>query len=202
LYRCTRRGPGPYGEPEIFNTDQGAQFTRNAFTRGCEEQLSGLLGRKVTIAEIKLNPLVLSATISDLTVHEIDEQPFAGFEQLYANAQISSIFKWAFTVREIRVQVPFGILKLLPGNKLNIDDILAKLNAPKPEAKEEAGLPRAIIEKFQVIDGKAAFENLSGKEPIREEVTPISFTHREPEHIGRPPGRIPVYGCGPYGWAI
>ena len=51
-----------------------------------EEQLSSLLGRKVTIAEIKLNPLVLSATTFDLTVHEIDGQPFAGFEELYANA--------------------------------------------------------------------------------------------------------------------
>lgn len=141
-----------------------------------EEQLSSLLGRKVTIAEIKLNPLVLSATTFDLTVHEIDGQPFAGFEELYANAQLSSIFKWAFTVREIRVQVPFGVLKLLPDNKLNIDDILAKLSEHRPEPKEAAGLPRAIIEKFQVIDGKVALENLSGKEPVREEVTPISFS--------------------------
>ena len=29
-----------------------------------EEQLSSVIGRKVTIADIKLNPLVLSATIS------------------------------------------------------------------------------------------------------------------------------------------
>jgi outer membrane protein OmpA-like peptidoglycan-associated protein len=141
-----------------------------------EEQLSSLLGRKVTIAEIKLNPLVLSATTSDLTVHEIDGQPFAGFEELYANAQLSSIIKWAFTVREIRVQVPFGVLKLLPDNKLNIDDILAKLSEPRQEPKETAGLPRAVIEKFQVIDGKVALENLAGKEPFRTEVTPISFS--------------------------
>ena len=141
-----------------------------------EDQLSSLLGRKVTIAEINLNPLVLSATASDLAVHEIDGQPFAGFEELYANAQLSSIFKWAFTVREIRVQVPFGVLKLLPDNKLNIDDILAKLRQPKTEPKAEAGMPRAIIERFQVIDGKVTLENLSGKEPVRDEVAPISFS--------------------------
>ena len=165
-----------------------------------EEQLSSLLNRKVTIAEIKLNPLALSATTSDLTVHEIDGQPFAGFEALYANAQISSIFKWAFTVREIRVQGPFGILKLLPGNKLNIDDILAKLNAPKPEAKdEEAGLPRAIIEKFQVIDGKAAVEDLSGKEPIREELAPISFIIDNLSTLEGRQGEYRFTGVGPMG---
>jgi hypothetical protein len=114
--------------------------------------LSSLIGRKVTIDEIKFNPLVLSTTISKLIVYEIDGQPFTGFETLYANAQMSSVFRWALTVKEIRVQGPFGVLKLLPGNKLNIDDILAKLSAPKkePEEKAEAGLPRAIIESFKL----------------------------------------------------
>ncbi len=164
-----------------------------------EEQFSSLLGRKVTIAEIKLNPMVLSATISDLTVYEINEQPFAGFQQLYANAQISSIFKWAFTVKEIRVQGPFGVLKLLPDNKLNFDDILAKLSEPKPEPKEDAGLPRAIIEKFQFIDGKAVVENLSGKEPIREELAPISFTIDNLSTLEGRQGEYRFTGVGPLG---
>ncbi len=164
-----------------------------------EAQMSGLLGREVTIGALKLNPLVLSATITDLTVREVDGQPFAGFEELYANAQLSSVINWAFTIGEIRVQGPFGVLKLLPGNKLNIDDILAKLSAPKPEPTEKAGLPRAIIDKFQVIDGKAALENLSKKEPIREEFAPISFTL---ENLSTLPGRQGEYrfaGVGPMG---
>jgi hypothetical protein len=166
-----------------------------------EERLAGLLGRQVTIAEIALNPLVLSATISQLTVHEIDGQPFAGFETLYANAQVASIFKWAFTVREIRVEEPFGVLKLLPGNKLNVEDILAKLTAPKPEpdAKAQTGLPRAIIESFQVIDGKAVVENLSGKEPIREELTPISFTIENLSTLDGRQGEYRFAGVGPLG---
>lgn len=53
-----------------------------------EDQLSSLLGRQVTIAAIKLNPLALSAKISNLVIHEKDGQPFAGFENLYVNAQL------------------------------------------------------------------------------------------------------------------
>ncbi len=169
-----------------------------------EEQLSSVIGRKVTIADIKLNPLVLSALISKLTIHEIDGRPFAGFEMLHANAQLSSAFRWALTVKEILVQGPFGALKLLPGNRLNIDDILAKLSEPSAEPKEkaEASLPRAIIETFQVIDGKAVVENLSGKEPIREELAPISFTVENLSTLRRTPGRIPVCRCGTPGRAI
>ena len=112
-----------------------------------EEQLSGLLGRKVTIDMIKVNPLVLSATTSNLTIYEKEGEPFAGFKEFFVDAELSSIVNWALTVREIRIQAPFGVLKLLPDNKLNIDDILAKLSEPKPEPKQHAGLPRAIIEK-------------------------------------------------------
>jgi len=166
-----------------------------------EAQLSDLLGRKVTTAKIKLNPLVLSATITKLVVHEIDGQQFAGFETLYANAQVSSLFQWAITVKEIRIQDPFGVLKLLPGNKLNIDDILAKLSAPKTEqeGKKDAGLPRAIIEKFQVIDGKAVFEDLSGKEPIREELTPISINLDNLSTLEGRQGEYRFTGMGPLG---
>ena len=164
-----------------------------------EEQLSALLGREVTIGAIKLNPLFPAATISDLTVREVDGQAFAGFEELYANAQLSSIINWAFTIGEIRVRGPFGVLKLLPGNKLNIDDILAKLGAPKPEPTEKAGLPRAIIEKFQVIDGKAVVENLSEKEPIREEFAPISFTLENLSTLPERQGEYRFVGVGPMG---
>ena len=165
-----------------------------------EEQLYALLGRQVTIAEIKLNPLVLSTTINQLTIFEKDGQPFAGFEKLYANAQIASIIKWAFTVREIRVQEPFGVLKLLPDKKLNIDDILAKLSEPKPDPKEEeTGLPRAIIETFQVIDGKLSVENHTVKKPIREEIAPISFTLENLSTLEGREGAYRFVGIGPLG---
>ena len=32
LYQCVRRAIRLYGKPEIFNTDQGSQFTSEAFT--------------------------------------------------------------------------------------------------------------------------------------------------------------------------
>jgi outer membrane protein OmpA-like peptidoglycan-associated protein len=164
-----------------------------------EENLSGLLGRKVTIGEIKINPLVLSATVSGLTVYEIDEQPFAGFEELYANAQLSSIIKMGAIVREIRVQGPFGVLKLLPDNKMNIDDILTKLSTPEPEAAEKSELPQIVIAKLQVDAGKLTVENLSGKEPAREEIAPISFELENLSTLKDRQGAYHFEGVGPIG---
>ena len=164
-----------------------------------EEQLSSLLGRKVTIDMIKLNPLVLSATTSNLTIYENEGEPFAGFQELFVDAQLSSIVKWALTVRQIRIKEPFGVLKLLPDNKLNIDDILAKLSERKSEPKQDAGLPRAVIEKLEFIDGRATIEDLTGKEPIREVVSPIAFTLENLSTLKGRQGEYRFVGKGPGG---
>ncbi|MBE9530198.1 MAG: DUF748 domain-containing protein [Proteobacteria bacterium] len=71
---------------------------------------------------------------------------------------------------------PFGVLKVLPDQTLNISDILTKFSQPGPAPDEQAELPRAVISKLQVEDGKFTVEDLSGAEPIIEKISPISFT--------------------------
>ncbi len=164
-----------------------------------EEQLSSLIGRDVTIESVKLNPLTLSATTTRLTVHETDGDPFAGFDELYVNAQLSSIFRWAATVKEIRLSGPFGVLTLLPDGNMNIDDILATLSRPDPEPAQDAGLPRAIVARLDVIDGKFTFENLTETEPVRDVVTPIAFTLENLSTLKDREGAYQFTGVGPLG---
>lgn len=141
-----------------------------------ENELSGRIGRRVTIEKIRLNPLALSATTTNLMVYEIDGEPFAGFKELFVNAQFSSILKPAVMFKEIRVQAPFGVLKLLPGKKSNIDDILTKLSQPKHTPEKKDGLPPVIISKLQVMDGKLSVDDLVGTEPVHDTLFPITFT--------------------------
>ncbi|MEN8211221.1 MAG: DUF748 domain-containing protein [Thermodesulfobacteriota bacterium] len=141
-----------------------------------ENELSSQIGRKVTIEEIKLNPLSLSATTNNLIVYEIDGEPFAGFEELFVDAQLSSIVKWAVTFKEIRIMVPFAVLKLLPEKKLNIDDILTKFSQPKHTTDQKAKLLPAVISKLHVKEGKFSIDDLAGTEPIHDTFSPITFT--------------------------
>jgi hypothetical protein len=100
--------------------------------------MSGQLGRKVTIEGIKINPLILTFTTTNLTVYETDGEPFAGFKELLVDAELSSIVRWAVTFKEIRLLAPFGVLKLLPDKTLNISDILTKFSQSEPVPEEEA----------------------------------------------------------------
>ena len=67
-----------------------------------QEQLSQLLGRKVTIARVRVNPFALSLTIGGFQIFEADQTtPFVGFGRLYVNAQLSSIYRRAPVIKEL-----------------------------------------------------------------------------------------------------
>ena len=100
-----------------------------------ENELSRQIGRNVSIGEIRLNPLALSSTINKLIVYEINGEPFAGFEELFIDAQLSSFVKWAVTLKEIRLLTPFGALRLLPDKKLNIDGHTDKIQSTEANGR-------------------------------------------------------------------
>ena len=152
-----------------------------------EKELSSQIGRKVTIEKIKLNPLVLSATTTNLTVYEKDGEPFAGFKELLIDAELSSIVRWAITFEEIRVLSPFGVLKLLPDKTLNITDILTKFSQPEPAPEQQAELPRAILSNLQASAPWVAIISSTGSFPL------ILSGFREA--IPRPAQISAKYGC-------
>ena len=166
-----------------------------------EKELSSQIGRKVTIEEINLNPLALSSTTTHLTVYETDGEPFAGFKEFLVDIELSSIVRWAVTIKEIRVLAPFGVIKVLPDRTLNISDILAKFSQtePEPEAEEQAEMPRAFISKLHVEDGKFTVENLLGAEPQIETITPITFTLENLSTLADRQGAFKFAGVGPNG---
>ena len=164
-----------------------------------EKELSSQIGRKVTIGEIRLNPLILSSTTTNFNVYEKDGKPFAGFKELLIDAELSSIVKWAVTVKEIRLTSPFGLLKVLSDKTLNISDILTKFSQTEPEPEGQAGLPRAVISKLQIADGKFSVEDLSGAEPVIETLSPITFTLTNLSTFAECEGVFKFTGVGPLG---
>ena len=67
-------------------------------------QLTAALHREVTIAEVRVNPFALSATLRGLAVKEPKgPETFASFEELYLNLEASSLFRWAAVVKEVRL---------------------------------------------------------------------------------------------------
>ena len=66
------------------------------------------LGRQATVRDIKLSPFALSVTVRDFELKDPTGEPFVGFEEFYANFQLSSIVHLAFTFSEVHLIAPYG----------------------------------------------------------------------------------------------
>ncbi|MDL1963155.1 MAG: DUF748 domain-containing protein [Deltaproteobacteria bacterium] len=138
--------------------------------------IAGQLGRNATVDEVKVNPFVLSVTMRGFEMSEPDGERFAGFEELYVNFQLSSIFRRAYTFDEIRLIVPEGRVKILPDGSLNFSDLLASSDPVEPPSDESNELPPILIFRLQIEEGRLAFSDLARPTPFETDFFPIEIT--------------------------
>jgi len=141
--------------------------------RVAEKQLGQLLGRRVSIARVRINPFALSVTVEGFEVYEPDRTtPFLGFGRLYVNAQLASVYRRAPVIKEIALQAlrlhlvrtratadAWGDVE----GAYNFSDIVARLAAapkpPVPPAPPSQGLPRFSLNNIHVDDGMVTFDD-------------------------------------------
>jgi hypothetical protein len=138
--------------------------------------IAGQLGRNVTVNEVKVNPFVLSVTVRGFEMSEPDGGRFVGFEELYVNFQLSSIFRRTYTFDEIRMIAPDGWVKVLPDGSLNFSDLLASSDPVEPPPDKSNELPPILIFRLQIEEGRLAFSDLSRPTPFEKNFFPIEIT--------------------------
>jgi hypothetical protein len=114
--------------------------------------LGETLQRPVHVERVYFNPFALSAEIEGFAIAESDGTPLLGFERLYANLQASSLFRWAWTLREISLDVPhLEVIREADGT-LNLARLAPRSDAP-PEPSEPAATPRLIVGELAIRGG-------------------------------------------------
>ncbi len=141
--------------------------------RVAEKQLGQLLGRKVAIGRIRLNPFALSLAVEDFRVFEPDgTTPFFGFSRLYVNAQLSSVWRRAPVIQEIALQsLRLHVVRTQAtpdawadiDHAYNFSDILARLAAmppsPTPPEPPSAEPPRFSLNNIHLDDGALVLDD-------------------------------------------
>lgn len=139
-------------------------------------QLTQQLNRPASIQQVRINPLTLSLTVKGLAVKERNDQPFVSWDELYANFQLSSLFRWAWTFDEIQLREPRIRMVLEENGRFNFADLLTgNTNDPPPQTASDEGLPRLLVFNLVITNGHFGFEDLSRRKPFR--------TSYEPFHI-------------------
>ncbi len=125
------------------------------------EKLSQTLHREVSIEKISINPFALTSTIKGFIVKEQGEQqPFVSFDELYINVKgLSSLFKRALILKEIRLSRPYVNIVRHDDGKYNFSDLI-----PQEQTDEKEKKPfHFSLNNIRILNGSLNFDD----QPLR-----------------------------------
>jgi hypothetical protein len=112
------------------------------------------LARQATIGEVTFNPYSLRLEAQDLRLAESDGTPLFAIGGLAVELQWRSLIRRAWSFAEIRLTAPSASLAVAPDGKFNVAELLATLARRPHGASTDTSLPRLIIERFALEQGK------------------------------------------------
>ena len=140
-----------------------------------QKQLPKSTKRIAAVRQVRMNPWTLSLTIRGLSLKEPTGEVFASWEEFKANFQLSSLFRWAWTFKEIHLIDPHGAIILQPDGKFNFANMFGPTD-PKPKKSE--GVSRIRIFLLNITNGFVSLEDLTHRRPFRTEYRPINILLR------------------------
>jgi len=158
------------------------------------DRVGELVDRPVALQELHVNPFVLSVEARDFAITEDDGSGMLSFERLYVNFQLSSLFRWALTFREITLEHPSLAFVRFADGQTNLGRLLPPAEPPPAQPGEapadaEAGLLRVIVDEFNLTGGGGTFTDQVPDSHFVQAIGPIDVSIRDistlPEDSGR-----------------
>jgi hypothetical protein len=136
------------------------------------------MDRELAIEKVRINPFVLSADLENIELRDTDGEPLFALRHFRANFQLSSLFRWAWTFREIRLDAPYVLYERFAPGDDRFTRLLADMErldtGPEPPVEEPAGLPRLLVHDLQLNDGTADFRDHVPAKPVIEQAGPVT----------------------------
>jgi hypothetical protein len=151
-----------------------------------ERQLSALLqerlGVQMTVQDIQLNPWALTFGIDGLDLLDADGRRVISLERAFANLQLNSLTRKAWSIRELYLVGLHGSLRRYSASDSNIDRLASRWSAtaepvtePLPPS-EPGATPRLLIADLRVEDASLALTDDVLSPPLFTSIDDLDFT--------------------------
>ncbi len=135
------------------------------------------LGLHADLERLRTNPFTLTARAEGFVLRGGDGGELLGFDELFVNFQLSSLFRWAWTFKKIRLVNPRIEAILHEDGSLNLAALAPETDPrDEPAAGEAFSLPRVVIHEFEIRSGLARFEDRTRPVPFQTQAGPANFT--------------------------
>jgi hypothetical protein len=151
------------------------------------------LGRSLTVEKVEFNPYVLSLRVQGFEMNDTDGVKLASFDEFVANFQLSSLFRRAWTFREIRLDGSSFFFERFDAQDWRLGRILSDLKkrrpGPSPAEPGKRGLPRLLIHDLSVNEGRLDARDNLPSTPVETYMDSINISIQElntlPDRHGR-----------------
>jgi uncharacterized protein involved in outer membrane biogenesis len=131
--------------------------------------------KQAVIGEVHINPYLFKVEANDFRMQEVDGQPIASFKRLFVDFELKSLFKWAWTFRQVHLAGPHVNAVIAKDGTLNLASLAPPSEATSQTAAEDQAPPRLIIEDIAIDGGKIDFTDRRQSEPATISLTPLQL---------------------------
>lgn len=127
------------------------------------------LNCNLAVEEVRVNPYALTLKVKNFDLKEKDGSPLIAFQEFFINFQVSSLWRWAFTFADVRLERPSLNVEIMPDGVINFVRLLDRI--PKEENEnnkrgidqegEGEAPPPVIVEHIALHQGQLVFTDLS-----------------------------------------
>lgn len=120
---------------------------------------------KLTLGEVRFNPFLMSFEAEGLNLADPEGEKIAAFEKLFFDLEMTSLFCWTVTFRELRLDKPTLHIVIEPDGTVN----LTRLTFRSTEQRPEPGLSEAIgviIQTVTLADGEVTITDKRQSTPV------------------------------------
>jgi len=131
-----------------------------------------------SVGEIHVNPFLFQVTIDDFALAGAQGEKLLGFQRLFIDFQLSSVWYRAYTFGNIDIAAPYVSAVVAKDGVLNLLQLRPKPTPRKPDRKS-APLPAIRIGSFRVSQGVMTYEDRSRADVFAARLEPINFELRD-----------------------
>ena len=171
------------------------------------ENLRKRAGLEATVRSVRFNPFTLALTIEGLSIADRPGSVLFSADEIYANAELSSLFRWAATLSEFRMVNPVIGARRFADGKINLAVVAEEVRRRQPPQPPQArppnpnsSLPRVLLQHIKVSGATINVEDQAREKPLKMALGPSVFELAEistiPERRGTKEISIRLPGSG------
>ena len=169
--------------------------------RVANQQLANYATTPATISRIELNPFSLEVTLWGLIIGEPGKEQ-VGFERLYANLQIDSLWTKALHLSDIELDKPKTEILFGKDGQLNLLGLF-KIPASEPTPVDPNAKPFPLrVERIKLAGGYVHFEDARPSEPIEFLYDKLDFELKNLSTLPDDNADMTLVAVGPAGGQI